>query len=292
MKKYLLAAVAALAFGGSANAALNCGPARVDVGNPGRDGVVSTYVAHDPGAWVIKHTLANGEVIDRSLQYVITDYSGGNAIQWRGTLMRNPAMTMVGESLALTATGQPTYNEWLYKNGQLIMHSVALCQFDRPPAYVQPPSVSAPTPRVVAPVATPVSAPVASAAAPARGEDSVGIVNLGKAALAQVTLGAEPVVMQIDTGASDMLITESVAKTLTENGEADWSTDTTYQTADGHSAATRQVTIHDVRIGSHVLHNVVAFVAADNAYPLLPFSVLNQVGRFTIDTANNKLIFG
>jgi hypothetical protein len=52
------------------------------------------------------------------------------------------------------------------------------------------------------------------------------------------------------------------------------------------------LTIHDVRIGSHVQHNVVAYVAPDNEEPLLPFAVLDQRGRFTIDTINNKLIFG
>jgi clan AA aspartic protease (TIGR02281 family) len=139
--------------------------------------------------------------------------------------------------------------------------------------------------------ARPAPAPVEAARAPAP-EDSVSIVNMGKEALAQVTLGDVPVTMRIDTGASDMLITETVAKTLIAKGEADWTTDATYQTADGHNATTRRVTIHDVRVGWHVLHNVVAYVAPDNAYPLLPFGVLDQVGRFTIDTNANKLILG
>jgi hypothetical protein len=40
-------------------------------------------------------------------------------------------MTMVGE-VRLNSTGQPTYNEWVYKDGQMIMYSVALCQYERP----------------------------------------------------------------------------------------------------------------------------------------------------------------
>jgi hypothetical protein len=106
--------VAALLCGISpaAHAALTCGSARVDVGDPGRGGVVSTTVARDPGNWTIKYTLANGSVADRSLQYVITDYSGANTMQWRGTQMRNPAVTMTGELMTLNSTGQPTYDEW------------------------------------------------------------------------------------------------------------------------------------------------------------------------------------
>ena len=155
-----------------ASAAINCGPARVEIGDPDAIGVVSTYVAHDPdGKWTIKHTLANGVVIDRSLQYVITDYTGPNVLQWRGTLMRNASMTMVGEAMKLTATGQPTYNEWLYKNGQLIMHSVALCQWDRPAPPITQPSASAPAALAYAPVAPPQTASVsgpAPAAVPSR----------------------------------------------------------------------------------------------------------------------------
>lgn len=275
---------AALAIGGVANAAAICGPARVDVGDPGRNGVVSTYVAHDrDGTWTIRHTLANGMVIDRSLQYVITDISSQNAPRWRGVLMRSPSLVMVGGPMTLAATGQPIYDEWLYKNGELIMHSVALCRFDPPPAPQVSPPIAGPIPSPAAP------SPVASARS---GEDSVGIVNLGKAVFAEVTLGDQPVMMEIDTGATDMEITESVAGTLLSRGEADAAPEATYTMADGHTTIARRVVIHEVRIGWHVLHNVVAGVGPDNASTLLPFSVLDQVGRFTIDTTNNKLIFG
>jgi len=286
---------AVLALGGAASAAAICGPARVDVGDPGRNGVISTYVAHDRnGTWTIRHTLANGAVIDRSLQYIITDDSSPNALRWRGALMRNPSLVMVGEAMKLAATGQPTYDEWLYKNGQLIMHSVALCRFDTPPAIVAQAALSAPRP--AAPVATPIAAPAApapAAPAPARtGEDSIGIVNLGKAVFAQVTLGDQPALMQIDTGATTMLITQGMAETLLSSGEAESGPDTMFRMADGRTTNARQVIIHEVRIGSHVLDNVIAGVGPDNATALLPFSVLNRLGRFTIDTTDNKLIFG
>jgi clan AA aspartic protease (TIGR02281 family) len=109
---------------------------------------------------------------------------------------------------------------------------------------------------------------------------------------AQVTLGDQPVLMQIDTGATTMLITQGMAETLLSTGEADAGPDATYTMADGRTRNARQVIIHAVRIGSHVLDNVIAGVGPDNAMTLLPFSVLNRLGRFTIDTTNNKLIFG
>jgi hypothetical protein len=42
----------------------------------------------------------------------------------------------------------------------------------------------------------------------------------------------------------------------------------------------------------HTLHNVRATITPANAEMLLLFPVLNQIGRFTVDSANNKLIFG
>jgi hypothetical protein len=49
-----------------ANSPLNCSAANVDVGNDGDPNmVVSTFVARDPGQWVIKHTLADATVVDR-----------------------------------------------------------------------------------------------------------------------------------------------------------------------------------------------------------------------------------
>lgn len=333
MKKYLLASVAALAIGGPARAALNCGPATIDFGDPS-GGVVSTYVAHDPGKWIIRHMLANGMLVDRGTQYAITDYTSPTAMQWRGVLDRNPRMTMVGEVMHLKTTGQPTYNEWLYKDGQLVMHSMAVCQFDKPP--VIQPSVS--TPATTAPSYAPIAAPAptwvapalaatayAAVAAPAPvvapppalapmvapapaiagarptapapvattpvGEDSIGILNLGNAVFAQIVVGSKPVMMQVDTGATEMTVSENVAEALLANGEAEKTSDEQAILADGSKITSKRVIIHEVKIGMHRLHNVAAAIVPNDAGMLLPFPILNALGIVTIDTAANKLIF-
>ena len=149
-----LAAVAGLVIAAPANAALNCGAPIIDVGDAGRNGVTSTYVDHGYNGWVIRHTLADGKVIDRATQYSIHDQSGPHATRWSGWLNRNPSMTMLGEISQVT-NGQPEYDEWLYQNNLVILHSRALCQSDnsQPPA---PPAamVEAPLP---APTQTPPS---------------------------------------------------------------------------------------------------------------------------------------
>jgi hypothetical protein len=48
--------------------------------------------------------------------------------------------------------------------------------------------------------------------------------------------------------------------------------------------------IHSLKIGNHVLTDVPA--GASKGHPLLSFTVLNMVGRFTIDTRARELILG
>jgi hypothetical protein len=52
------------------------------------------------------------------------------------------------------------------------------------------------------------------------------------------------------------------------------------------------IIIYRVTIGSHTLSNVEAGVAPSGADGLLPFPILNRVGKFTIDTAAGQLTFG
>jgi hypothetical protein len=51
------------------------------------------------------------------------------------------------------------------------------------------------------------------------------------------------------------------------------------------------IRIDTVRVGNRVLRGVIAGVSPEQASPLLGFPVLNQAGRFTIDTKNSQLIF-
>jgi predicted aspartyl protease len=62
--------------------------------------------------------------------------------------------------------------------------------------------------------------------------------------------------------------------------------------ADGFEREEQTVIIDSVSIGSHVLHSVRGAVTPDGADMLLGRPLLNQIGRFTIDSANHKLIFG
>jgi predicted aspartyl protease len=137
-------------------------------------------------------------------------------------------------------------------------------------------------------------APAAPAPTTASAEDSIGLINVGKRVMVQVTLGSQPTVMVVDTGASVMLVPAKVAEQLVANGEADYGPDAEVTQANGANVSEQTIRVHSLTIGHHTISNVIGTVAPGDAdaVGLLPFPVLNRVGRFTIDTQNNKLIFG
>ena len=42
----------------------SCDAGQVDVGNPGVNDVVSTYVAHEPGKWTVRYAFVSGQGVD------------------------------------------------------------------------------------------------------------------------------------------------------------------------------------------------------------------------------------
>jgi clan AA aspartic protease (TIGR02281 family) len=114
----------------------------------------------------------------------------------------------------------------------------------------------------------------------------------GRAAYVDVSLGTVPVRMLIDTGATNVSVTRSIAATLSANNEAVLLPITAdIAIADGATIQAQIISIRALTIGRHTLRHVIAGVTPDGADMLLGFPVLNQAGRFTIDTKNRLLIF-
>jgi clan AA aspartic protease (TIGR02281 family) len=120
------------------------------------------------------------------------------------------------------------------------------------------------------------------------------IIVLSQEAYVDVLLGDKKFRMLIDTGATCIYITPSVANALLAAGAA---TESLFKHptrfADGSLAPRRRLVIKKVTVGDRVLSDVEAIVSAtDQALMLVGFPVLNQMGRFTIDTQTKQLIFG
>lgn len=272
---------------------LACGAPTQYLGKTGTNPPVRIVVSHDyaNGSWSVGYTLADGTPIYRESQYSLSDATKGDIAAdkhalagWIGTLNRQPNLGMSGAVMTIDGDDQNVaYAEWLYDNnqrdangiGKLVMHSVARCSFTHLPDAV------AHTP-----------APTVASARNTIGEDSIGLTIMGDHAQATVTVGDQWAKMTIDTGASEMSVVEGLAQKLLANGDATTADSGKVTLANGVMEDERRIVIKTVKIGNHELHDVPAGIVPDGTMMLLPFPVLNMVGRFTIDTVSSKLIFG
>jgi clan AA aspartic protease (TIGR02281 family) len=246
--------------------------------------VVRTDVFHSENAhtWEIRHYLSGGAVVSRDVQYALSDTSSDGHTQWVGLLNRNPKLRMVGE-LQKDGNSNIHYDEWLYddaQGGKLVFSASSACQRTDAPQT----QVAQSNPRA--------TGPSSSLPSPS---DSVPIYPSanGRAVYVDVQLGSRSVRMLIDTGATGVTVVRKMALALVADNEAELLPQTgTAQLADGSVREQEYVRITSLIIGGHTLSNVIAGVTPDGADMLLGFPVLNRVGRFTIDTNSNRLIFG
>jgi predicted aspartyl protease len=279
MNRALTAAIAMAALMGvgapQAHATYICRNPTVTLGNR-TNPVVSTTVNRD-GTWSVIHTLADGRTIDRSMQYNKVDTSGPS-FSWSGWSVKNRDQWMNGE-LVLQAGGQGVYSETLHnaKQGAILMHSEATCaRYDTSAPVV----ASTPAP-AVAPI---VPAPTSSAI------DKVPITFSKGGAYVAVSIGTMPATMLVDTGATGMTVSETIADWLVANGQATNGSIDHVTLAGGVQKDFRGIDIGSVTVGDHVVRNVHAGVVPDGADMLLGLGVLAQVSpKFTINVATSTL---
>ena len=125
MKTLFLASVAMLALSNVVHAdsyySTTCGPSILSVGTYSKDRDVRVSVVYDHGAWRVVHTLSNGHIYDRGMQYDLHDATssfndGSTMPTWTGALRRNPAHQH--DRLARHAQGTLTYDETMIEGGQ------------------------------------------------------------------------------------------------------------------------------------------------------------------------------
>jgi clan AA aspartic protease (TIGR02281 family) len=98
--------------------------------------------------------------------------------------------------------------------------------------------------------------------------------------------------MLVDTGCTNMSVTQNIADQLLASGQARRGEDVQSTIADGSTHTEASIVINSMTIGGHVLSNVPAAVAPNGAEMLLGFNVLNRVsGEFAINVANSTLDF-
>jgi hypothetical protein len=296
---------------------------------PGSSRDVRVAIDERGFGWQVFHDLNDGRVISRGDQYGVYDFRNpetaaklGYDTGWGGLLNTNRNLYMHGR--LYEHDGMLYYSEQLrdFKRnpqGDVIMMSTAYCGADpggarwraitRQRPYVAPPSPPPPPPQVMMqqPVPALMAPPPAASLAPpdphpvvappiteATPSNSVPIVVINDRARVAVSLGDYPLpqTMVVDTGASVMNLPRELAAELIKRGVATADGTLNICIADGSCTPRVRIWIDKVTVGPRVVQHVAAVVAPDGSELLLPFSVITNGGRATIDTEKGLLIFG
>jgi predicted aspartyl protease len=99
----------------------------------------------------------------------------------------------------------------------------------------------------------------------------------------------------LDTGASLVVLPADVFRTLTRTGtvtSADFIGTGTAVLADGSKRDSEKYVLHEVRVGDHVVRNVIASVVSASGDPLLGQTFLSKLPAWAIDNARQALVIG
>src|SRR3954451_8332450 len=97
----------------------------------------------------------------------------------------------------------------------------------------------------------------------------------------------------LDTGASDVLIPEEVARELERAGkldQGDFIGTRTYVLANGSKVPSRRVLLRELTIGGQTVSNVTASIGRSGSPPLLGQSFLSKFASWTLDNERNLLV--
>jgi hypothetical protein len=122
--------------------------------------------------------------------------------------------------------------------------------------------------------------------------NAVPIFTDGRRAHVSAMIGLISATMLIDTGASVASVNASVAQALLASGEAIEAGQGEVRLAGGQTVTEDCIIIRQIALRTHVATNVPAVINANDDDMLLSLPALNQMGKFTIDTANSQLVFG
>jgi clan AA aspartic protease (TIGR02281 family) len=275
--KSLLAAALLCGVALPAHASLICDAPVQLSGKTGTNPVISSVVWHDGPTWHVIHTLRDGQLIDRSTQYLMADEPNPAGHHgWHG--WSNKAAS------SLWMTGE------VFVNGAVVTYEETLHDDHRGDAVVMRSDTTCHQSDAVAP--TTVASTPAPTYAPAPAGMRLPIMFGNSGAYVAVSIGTIAANMLVDTGATGMTVSASIADQLIASGQATERPSETVTLAGGIKQAFRQVNISSVTVGGHVVNNVHAGVTPDGSDMLLGLSVLAQVApKFAINIAANTLDF-
>jgi clan AA aspartic protease (TIGR02281 family) len=267
-------------FVGSFNG--SCGQMTFIKGDSGHaEYVTSTEVSYDANSktWRVAHHMSSGQTYWRKSEYIIHNSDKPNVTGWWGQRINSPKIGMTGQ--LLVDDGHVWYGEGVFRldnhgnPGDLISKTLQDCG----PLPSSNPVIA--------------SAPASPAPSSSPSSDTVPLIIMdnGRAMALTVFVGGMAHTFLLDTGATDVSVPADLADALIARGEAVEGPKSTSVIADGSEHVERTIIISSMKVGSHYLGNVRAGVAPNGAMSLLGMSVLNRIGKFSVDAANGVLTF-
>jgi clan AA aspartic protease (TIGR02281 family) len=123
--------------------------------------------------------------------------------------------------------------------------------------------------------------------------DTVQVISIGASTKLKVKIGSFVYVWVLDSGASDLVISDSLASRMMEQkvfSEKDYLGNATYYTANGQPMDCKVYRINQVQVGKFTLNNIILATSPDTQEFLLGNSFLNKFSRWTVDNKNQLLI--
>jgi hypothetical protein len=123
--------------------------------------------------------------------------------------------------------------------------------------------------------------------------DSMKIISVLGMHKVKITIGGITRIWLLDSGASDLLISEEYAKQLKEKGvltDSNYIGEGQYSLADNSVLSCKRYKINEVKIGRFEVNNVVIAISAQAKEFLLGKSLLNKFSLWTLDNKNDVLI--
>lgn len=123
--------------------------------------------------------------------------------------------------------------------------------------------------------------------------DSVPVVSIMGIHKIKIQIGSEIRVWMIDSGASDLLVSDAFAQTLKAKGflsEAGFIGEGRYSLADNSIILCRRYKIDSIKVGNMIVNNVILASSKDAEVFLAGKSLLNKFSQWSIDNKNNFLI--
>lgn len=123
--------------------------------------------------------------------------------------------------------------------------------------------------------------------------DSVAMINVQAMTKIKVKIGNNIGVWLLDSGASDLLVSDSLTKRLLQQNllsRNDYMGQQTYQLANGKTMLCDLYRVHHVQVGSFTVNNLVLASSRETTEFLLGKSFLNKFRRWSIDNKNEWLI--